>query len=106
MSNVFYIKRGDTSPKMVYTLDPPVALGGASAVFNMRPVTNSGADAIDRAPANIEDVAGVLSFEFTSAHTAATGVFWGEFEVTYADAAVETFPNIGYIVVKVVADLG
>lgn len=106
MSNTFYIKRGDTSPKLVYTLEKVASLVGATAVFNMRPVTARGADRIERAAATIEDTGGVLGFAFTEPQTAVAGVYHGEFEVTYGDSTIETFPNTGYITVKVHADLG
>lgn len=103
----FEIKRNDTSPALVYVLDPPVPLGGATAVFNMYPVSAPrGTPPLNREPATIEDPDGVLGFTFLAAHTAVSGVFWGEFEVTYADGAVETFPTKGYITIKIGYDLG
>ena len=107
MSAVFEIKRNDTSPQLVYELDPPVPLGGADVVFNMCPASAPrGTAPLEREPATIEDPAGVLGFTFTSAQTAVAGIFWGEFEVTYADGSVETFPSKGHITIKIGHDLG
>jgi len=107
MSAVFEIKQNDSSPKLVYKLAPPVPLGGATAVFNMYPVTApKGTSPLSREPAIIEDPDGALGFEFTTSHTAVSGVFWGEFEVTYSDGTVESFPNRGYIDIKIRPDLG
>lgn len=33
----------------------------------------------------------------TAARNAAAGAFEAEFEVTYADGGVQTFPNVGFI---------
>lgn len=106
MSNTFYIKQNDTSPKLVYTLDTEINLAGATAVFNLRPITARGASPIERASATIEDTKGVLGYAFAAAQTSVAGVYHGEFEVTYGDSTIETFPNTGYITVKVHADLG
>lgn len=100
----FFIKRGDTSPGMVYTLSPAVNLTGASVVFNMR--QRNGALVINRAAATIEDVNGVVGFTFSAAQTATAGFFDAEFEVTYADNSVETFPNYGFIAVRISDDIG
>jgi len=107
MSTDFLIKQNDTSPKLVYVLDPPVPLGGATAVFNMYPVSApKGTSPLNRVPALIEDPDGALGHVFTADQTSVAGVFWGEFEVTYADESVETFPNKGYITIKIGHDLG
>lgn len=106
MADAFYIKRGDTSPKLIYTLSPPVNLTGASVVFNMRKsglanTVNRGAAAIV-APAT----AGVVSYGWTAPDTVLAGTFIGEFEVTYADGTIETYPNSGYLNVIISDDLG
>lgn len=105
MSSKFTIKRGDTSPSLVYTLSPAVGLVGAGVVFNMRPV--SGTTVISRAAANIDDATvGVVSFDFTSTHTAVSGTYQAEFEITFADGSVETYPNDDYLIVSITPDLG
>lgn len=106
MADAFYIKRGDTSPKLIYTLSPLVNLTGASVVFNMRKtgqanIVNRGVAAIV-APAS----AGVVSYAWTAPDTALAGTFIGEFEVTYADGTIETYPNSGYLNVMISDDLG
>lgn len=106
MADAFYIKRGDTSPKLIYTLSPLVNLTGASVVFNMRRAglantVNRGAVAIIAPP-----TAGVVSYAWTAPDTALAGTFIGEFEVTYADGTIETYPNSGYLNVIISDDLG
>lgn len=104
----FHIKRGDTSPALVYALEPAgeVILTGASAVFSMRPRTG-GALVVDRAPAVIVTATGspTLRHDWAPGDTALAGAHWAEFEVTYADGAIETLPNDGHITVIITQDL-
>lgn len=44
--------------------------------------------------------------QYMPADTDTAGRFEAEFEVTYADGAVETFPNDGFIVVQIGPDIG
>lgn len=41
----------------------------------------------------------------TAPCNAAAGAFEAEFEVTYADGGVQTFPNVGFIPVRIGADV-
>lgn len=105
MSEKFTIKRGDTSPTLVYTLSPAVSLVGASVVFNMQPI--SGATTIARASATIDDTTvGIVSYDFTALQTASAGTYHAEFEVTFADGSIETYPNGDNLVVSIIPDLG
>lgn len=105
---VFKIKRGDTSPAMLYQLSPAsVVLSGASVVFNMR-ADGEEENVVDRSPAVVEVATGTptLRYNWLAADTAAPGAFLGEFEVTYVDGSVETFPNSGFIQIQIDEDLG
>lgn len=106
MIATFHLKQNDTSPALLYRLDPAVNLAGASVVFNMRP-RGGGAVVVDRAAASIEgDPAnGVVRYDWQVADTANAGRFEAEFEVTYSDGTVETFPNDGFIVVQIGGDI-
>jgi len=106
MADTFYIKRNDTSPAIKYQLDPKVDLTDASVVFNMAraggaPVVNRGAAEIVGDPTD-----GIVSYSWSGADTEQAAQFRGEFEVTYADGEVETFPNDGYIRILITSDLG
>lgn len=104
MSNRFSIKRGDTSPTLVYTLFPSVSLVGASAVFNMRQV--GGSTTIARASASIDDAsAGIISFDFTGEQTSVAGTYHAEFEITFSDGSIETYPNNDYITINITPDI-
>lgn len=107
MAAIFHLKRGDTSPALLYRLAPEVNLAGASVAFSMR-VRDGGPTVIEREAASVEgDPAdGVVRYDWTPADTATAGRFEAEFEVTYADGAVETFPNEGFIIVMIAGDIG
>lgn len=47
-----------------------------------------------------------VTVTFLSSHTAKIGDYKAEFEVSYPNGRVETFPNDGYIKVRILKDLG
>ena len=51
------------------------------------------------------DAHGAATALLTSVHTAATGTFDMEVEVTWPDTTKQTFPSGGYLTLRVVADL-
>lgn len=95
----FTIKRGDTAPAIRYSLLPEtVDLAGASVVFVL---------AGDRLPATVVSTAPpVVEYSWQPEDTASPGLRRAEFEITYQDGRIETFPNGEYLLVHVVADLG
>jgi hypothetical protein len=104
MHNVFVIKRGDTSPSLRYLMPADVSLAGAQVAFQMR--KHHGEAVID-APAVIETVfaPGIVAYEWTQSDTALAGRYQAEFKIIYADRAIETFPNRGFIDVFVAEDV-
>lgn len=103
---IFFLKRGDTSPALQYSLLPaPIVLTAATVRFSMRP-RGSVAPSINRAVAVIEDaLAGVVRYDWQVGDTALAGRYEGEFEVTYADGTIETFPNSGFIDIRIEGDV-
>ena len=101
MSDTFYIKRGDTSPALRYALEPVVGLVGASVQFQMR--MRDGATIIDAPCAILEG--SMVEYGWSASDTAEAGLFEAEFRVTYADGAVETFPNNGFLKVRIAEDV-
>ncbi len=106
MQDTHFIKRGDTSPSLLYALEPAsVVLTGATVRFNMRDA--AGAVIVNRAAATIVTATGTptVRYDWVGADTDTAGFFDAEFEVTYAGGAVETFPNNGFIRVNIDGDI-
>ena len=97
----FSIKRGDTSPALRYALQPTsIDLTGATVVFNVRGLLN-------RAPASIVTASPpVVEYQWQTGDLDSVGLFLAEFEVTYPDGRVETFPPDNSLSVHVISDLG
>lgn len=110
-SNNFFIKQDDTSPELEVTLYDEeggnlINLLGSTVVFNMRN-KNTGEVKVARGSCTLVDAEnGVVKYPWQSGDTEDFGAFYGEFEVTYADSSVETFPNRNYIIVLIGDDIG
>jgi hypothetical protein len=105
MTETFHIKRGDTAPAIRYALDPTsVVLTGATVRFQMR--QRNGASVVD-SPAAIITATGTPTVEYVwqASDTATAGLYEAEFRVTYADSRIETFPNVGFIAVRISEDV-
>ena len=103
----FSIKQNDTSPSLQATLkdaaQSPVILSGATVKFHMKSV--DGTVKVDQ-PMTITDAnGGVVQYDWQAVDTDTVGTYYVEFEVTYADTSIETFPNNGNRVVSVVREL-
>lgn len=101
----FFIKRGDTSPALRYALDPAtVDLTGASVLFQWR---QRGSATVNSRAASIVTPTGTPTVQHTwqASDTAVAGLFEGEFRVTYAGGAIETFPNLGFIDIRIGEDV-
>ena len=64
-------------------------------------------DTVIDTPADIESVfePAIVAHLWASGQTDAPGRYQAEFEVTYSDGAVETFPNLGFITVIIAEDV-
>lgn len=96
------MKRNDTSPALLWRVPFDINSIGSTVVFSMRSGSNV---VVNRGPALFHD-ARTLRYDWELADTADIGCFDAEFEVTYSDGSVETFPNKGYITVKIEEDIG
>jgi hypothetical protein len=113
----FETKRGDTATPLVAWLedeDGLVSLFGATVLFLMRPVPESGltapvvnAPAVVVNPAAVEGDAdfGKVRYDWQPDDVAVAGIFRGEFEVTFGVTATETFPSDEYIEIVFLNDL-
>lgn len=104
----FYIKQNDTSPSIkVQFLDSdniPVNITGSVIKFKMTNY-NSGENVVDKAAVISDGEDGTAYYLWDAVDTSIAGLFKAEFEVTYTDGYVETFPNDGYITVSIQDDL-
>jgi hypothetical protein len=103
----FSIKQNDTSPSLQATLKDaalnPIDLTSATVRFHMKSV--DGTLKVDEVMTIVDDSGGVVQYDWQSGDTDTVGTYYVEFEVTYADASIETFPNNGSKVVSVVREL-
>lgn len=103
----FSIKQNDTSPSLQATLKDaslsPIDLTGASVQFHMKSV--DGTVKVDAAMDIVTPLSGLVQYDWQAGDTDTVGTYYVEFQVTYADLAVETFPNNGSLSVNVVREL-
>lgn len=105
--STFNIKQHDTSPAIQFALTPTsVVLTGASVVFNMK-LRGSSTPTISREAAIIVTPTGspTVKYEWQVGDTTESGNYIAEFEVTYQDNTVETFPNNSWIDVAIFPDI-
>jgi hypothetical protein len=104
----FYVKQNDTSPAMLATLQDAngdaVNITGASVRFHMRPI-GSNSITVDASATIVTPEDGVVRYDWLAADTDTIGSYQAEFEVTYADGSIETFPNDGYVRVEIIDDI-
>lgn len=104
----FYVKQNDTSPYMLATLkdanEAAVDITAASVRFHMRPV-GSTTVTVDAAAVIVDAENGIVRYEWDAADTDTVGSYQAEFEVTYLEGDIETFPNNGYIRVEIIDDI-
>jgi len=99
--SVFYIKQNDTKPSIVAQLfqdSSPVDLTDATVKFHMETTINAAAVVVDAAT-------GTVRYDWEPGDTATAGTFRAEFEVTFNDGSVETFPNNDYLTIVVKQEL-
>ena len=101
------LKRGDTRTAIRATLvdaqGDPVDLTGSvvrwiMATLKRTPVVARQAEVVDAKH-------GVVLVPLEPGDTDTAGTYWAEFEVTFGDGRVETYPNRGYLTVNSEPDL-
>ena len=104
----FFIKQNDTSPILQADLkdgnNSAVDVTGATIAFKMRPVSSSAAT-VNSAAAIIDGSAGSVKYEWQSSDTATAGSYFAEFQVTFSNGKIETFPNGDYIQITILDDI-
>jgi hypothetical protein len=106
---VYYVKQGDTAPVATATLLDPsgaaVSLSGAVVRFHMSNATTVIVDALATVDADQVLNKGKVTYQWLTANTATAGTFRAEWQVTFADATIQTFPNFGYDTVQIETQL-
>lgn len=104
----FYMKQNDTSPSMLAELkdgeNAVVDLDGATVRFHMRQIGNA-AIVVDQAAVIVTAASGLVRYDWSASDTDTIGSYQAEFEVTYSDLSIETFPNNAYIRVEILDDI-
>ena len=83
-----------------------VTIAGATVRFHM--LDSSGTVKVDSAATNTEDGGGdtgEVTYSWVAADTDTSGWFKGEFEVTFADGTVQTYPNQSKIPILISGDI-
>jgi len=105
----FTIKQNDTSPVIAATLKDasgtPVNLTAATVQFHMRKIGGSTLK-VDAAATLVDAAQGSIKYTWTGSDTDSAGNYSAEFEVTYSDGTIETFPNGGNISIIIAQNLG
>ena len=103
----FRIKQNDTSPSLEATLSDanlvPVDLTSATVMLHVKEV--GGSVVIDEQMTITDAQGGVVQYDWQTGDTSQHGTYYVEFEVTYADASVETFPNTGNLPLVITKEL-
>ena len=103
----FNIKQNDTSPSLQATLKDsalaPIDLTGATVKLHMKSV--DGTIKVDTSMTIVEELNGIIKYDWQTGDTDTVGTYNVEFQVTYSDASIETFPNNGNKVISVVREL-
>jgi 5-hydroxyisourate hydrolase-like protein (transthyretin family) len=91
----FYIKQNDTSPSVTATLtdanNVAVNISGATVKMHMEDV--EGNLKVNATMTVTDGVNGVVQYDWVTGDTDTAGTYYVEFQVTYNDGGVETFPN-------------
>ena len=103
----FFIKQNDTSPALKATLkdglDVAVDLSSSSVRFHMKAL--DGTVKVDAAMTITSASGGVVQYDWQTGDTDTVGSYSVEFEVTYSDNTIETFPNNQNLTISIVREL-
>jgi hypothetical protein len=106
----FYIKQNDTASFLTRDLKDafgsPVNVTGATVVFSMREKPAGTVKVDAQAAVVVAAGTGRVRYEWTAANTNTANEYEGEFQVTYADGKIQSFPNYGHIPIIVTDDVG
>ena len=103
----FIIKQNDTSPAIQATLKDAngsaIDLTGADVVMHMKSV--NGVLKVSEEMTIVDAANGVVKYDWVTGDTDTVGTYYVEFQVTYADLTIETFPNDDKAVILIKPEL-
>lgn len=101
------VKQNDTRPLEAKLAVNSVAIGlaGATVRFHMRPRTPGVGSTVNGLCTIVDAAAGRVRYAWLPADVDTPGLHRAEFEVTFGDGTVETFPNDGWLDVEILAEL-
>tara|TARA_R110000823_G_scaffold139299_1_gene269048 strand:+ start:253 stop:573 length:321 start_codon:yes stop_codon:yes gene_type:complete len=103
----FIIKQNDTSPAIQATLKDAngstINLNGAVVNIHMKSV--NGVLKVDEQMTVVDADTGVVKYDWVTGDTDTVGTYYVEFQVTYADLTIETFPNDDKAVILIKPEL-
>ena len=106
----FYIKQNDTrSPISIICRDgsgAAIDLTGATVKFIMATAAGTAPNVDLAGTVASPATSGVVQYQWATGNTATAGTYSAEFQVTFADGTIETFPNTSYITVHIFPELG
>lgn len=113
----FTIKTHDTAPFIAQTLldyaGNPVDIAGASVIFVMSTFGEAPGYVLSETASNdqtadhlTDGTTGYVSYEWQDGDTEVAGSYVAEWEVTFLDGEVETFPNGGHVDIAIEEHLG
>lgn len=106
--NIFTIKRGDTLPAIVTTLNEhagAIDLSGCSVALFLAGILETD-DELEFAAEVTDADTGAVQYQWESGDTDVSGVYQAEWQVTTAGGDILTVPNAGYDAVWIRDDLG
>lgn len=111
MAIIYYVSRGDTAPAVTDTLQDylgvVVNLTGAAVRFHM--VDRNGVVKVNAAATGPSggalDTTGQVQYQWIAGDTDTAGEFLAEWQVTFQNGQVETWPDNDHATVFVAADL-
>lgn len=102
----FTIKQNDTSPALkIQCIDnsgTAIDITGADVEFHMIDDADGTEKVNSSSGTTITDASnGYVQYEWSTGDTDTVGQYDAEFQVTYSDGTIETFPNNGFITVNI-----
>jgi len=104
----FNIKQNDTSPQIAANLKDGSGnardVTGATVKFHMKRIGAATASVNSNATI-VSANTGFVKYAWQTGDTSTAGSFQAEFQVTFADGSIETFPNDGSIAIDITPEL-